>query len=60
MSFVRIQRVLNEFDDLVKPLSNVGLHVVVNRDMHDRHFIPEILAHVHLDGGHDVRDAESF
>ena len=58
--FISIQRVLNEFDDLVKPLSNVGVRFVANRDVHDRHSIPEILAHVYLDGGHDVCDAEPF
>lgn len=58
--FISVQRVLNKFDDFVKPLSNVRVRIVANRDAHDHYFIPEILAHVYLDGRHDVCDAESF
>jgi len=58
--FISVKRVLNKFDDFVKPLSNVRVGIVADRDVHDRHFIPEILARVYLDGRHDVRDAESF
>lgn len=57
---IGIQCVFDKFDDFVKPLSNVGVHLVPNWDVHDCHIIPEIPAYVCLDGGHDVRDAESF
>lgn len=55
-----VQCLLNKLDNFVKPLSHVGVHVVADGDVHDRHFVSEILAHVWLNGGHDVRDAESF
>lgn len=55
---IRIQRTLNKLDNMVKPLRNVGVHVVADRDVHDRHMISKIPAHICLDGGHDVRDPE--
>lgn len=57
---IRIQRVLNKLDYLVKPLGNVGVHVVPNRDVHHCHALSEIPTHVNFEGGYNVRDADAF